>query len=105
MTVIGSLVSVFFHGAPEFRHRDEDDIFHPVAHIANESGEGIPELLQNGVQLPCFVTVMVPATDIGESRFNADVCFDEAGDLLQALTEIALVLSPIGGRVGSAIDR
>src|SRR5262249_45911579 len=34
--MVGSGIAVLFHSSSEFRHRDEYDVFHPIAHIANE---------------------------------------------------------------------
>src|SRR5258705_5813562 len=47
---------------------------------------------------------MVPAADVGEGRFNADVRLYQSRDLLQALSELSLILGPVGRYVGTAID-
>ena len=39
MAMIGSRVSIFLRSTTEFGHGDENDVFHPVAHVTRKCGE------------------------------------------------------------------
>ena len=39
VAVIGAAIAVLFGGAAELRHRDHDNVFHPVAQILMKRGE------------------------------------------------------------------
>src|SRR5438132_8606669 len=47
---------------------------------------------------------MIPTPDVGESRLDTDIRLDQPGDLLQRVTESALVLSTAGWSVWIPID-
>src|ERR1700682_5324041 len=42
VAVVGSAIAVFVCGAPELRHRDEHNIFHPITHILMERRKSLP---------------------------------------------------------------
>src|SRR5437879_7297755 len=46
VSVIGAAIAVFVRGAAEFRHGDDHDIVHAVAHVLRKSCERLPEVAQ-----------------------------------------------------------
>jgi len=89
MTVIGSTVAVFLDGAAEFGHRDENNIFHSIAHILAERGNTIREPAQKWKELHRLVPVVIPTSNISKSRFNAHAGFDQSRELLQIASELS----------------
>ena len=93
MAVIGAAIAVLVRGAAEFRHADEHDVAHAVAHVLMERRDSLPQIAQQIRKLAlhaAFVDVMVPAAAIEERDFQADIRFEQLGNFLQALAEAAL---------------
>ena len=104
--MIGAGVAIFSCRAAEFGHRDENDVFHPIAHVSRESGERVAVRLEEVRQLRSLIAVMIPTADIGKRRFDTNVRFDEPRDLLQAAAEvITRILRAVGGSIRNPIDR
>src|SRR5262245_12912924 len=51
VAVVGTVVAIFGSGSAKLRHRDDDDVFHAVSHIARERRKRITELLEKLRQL------------------------------------------------------
>src|SRR5439155_22036518 len=103
MTVIGSTVAVFLDGAAEFGHRDENNIFHSIAHSLAERGNTIRELAQKCRELHRLVPVVIPTSNIGKSHFDARVGFDQTRELLQIASELSrLTIFRNAGKSGRA---
>src|SRR5579872_7625746 len=67
VTVVGAAVAVFVRGASEFRHADENDVVHLIAHVLMERSEALAEIAQQIGELTfdaAFVDVIVPAAAI-----------------------------------------
>src|ERR1700735_181513 len=76
MTMIGATIAVFMRGAAKFRHADEDDLAHAVAHVLVERSDSLPQVFQQVGELALdatFVDVIVPPSAIEESNFQADI--------------------------------
>src|SRR5207249_7822943 len=98
--------AVFLDGAAEFGHRDENDIFHSIAHILAERGNAIGELAQKWRELHRLVPVVIPTANIGKSHFDARVGFDQTRELLQIASELSrLTIFRNAGESGSACRR
>src|SRR5438093_12607171 len=65
MTVIGSTVAVLLDDAAEFGHREQNNIFHSIAHSLAERGNTIRELPQTWRQLQRRVPVALPTSTFG----------------------------------------
>src|ERR1700730_12238060 len=92
VAVIGTAIPVFFGGAAELAHGDDDDILHAVAHILMKRGQRLTEVFQQIGELAlhaAFVDVIVPAAAIDEENFHADFGFQELADLLHVLSQAA----------------
>src|SRR6202030_1818946 len=92
VAVIGAAIAVFFGGAAEFTHGDDDDVLHTVAHVLMKGGEGLAEVFEQVGELAlhaAFVDVVVPAAAIDEQNFHADLGFKELTDLLHVLSQAA----------------
>ena len=91
MPVVGAPVAVFFSSAAEFRHRDNRDISHAIAHILRERRQSIAKIAQqisklSGMRLRTrFIDVRIPSAYIRERDLQANVRFDQSRNLLQAL--------------------
>src|ERR1700685_2262739 len=46
VAVVGAAVAVFFCGASEFAHGDDDDVLHAVTHVLMERGESLAEIFE-----------------------------------------------------------
>ena len=93
VTVVGAAIPVFVRGAPEFRHGDEHDVLHAVAHVSMERRQTLSQIAQEVRKLAlraALVDVVVPAAAIHEHHFHADIGLEELSDLLQALAQTAL---------------
>ena len=100
MTVIGAAGAVLAGGATELAHGDEGDVFRFVAHIEPEGGDRVGELLQAVGELTgggALIDVGVPATDVGEGRFDAEVGLQELSDLLERVAEGRVGIGDVSG--------
>src|SRR5438094_3957357 len=105
VAVVGAAIAVFLHRSAELGHRHENDVFHSIAHVMDECGQRSAELLEQTGQLGSLVRVMVPTTDIGESRLHTNPAFDEPSNLLQAAAKFTVILGAVDGGVRTAFDR
>src|SRR5690349_4258270 len=90
VAVIGAAVAVLPSRAPEFRHRHDDDVRHPVAEIADESLDRLREVVETRCELACgaaLVDVRIPAPNIRERDLETDVGLDQLRDLSEMLAE------------------
>ena len=99
------------HRAAELGHGDQRDVFHAIAQVLIKGRERLAELRQIVGELAVgglsadLVDVRVPAADIGERHFHADVGLDQLRDLLQAFAEAAVaIVRAIGRHVGLLLD-
>ncbi len=96
VAMVGSAIAVFFRGAAELGHGDQRDVCHAIAQVLMESRERLAKLRQvirklsrSGLAAH-FVHVRVPAADVGEGHFQADVGLDQPRDLLQTFAKPAI---------------
>src|SRR6266853_2219731 len=90
VTVVGAAVAVLRDGAAELRHRQRDDVRHPVAEILRERRERRAEVREAERELAALgalADMRVPALHVGEGDLEADVGLDELRDLTQRLAE------------------
>jgi hypothetical protein len=93
VAVVGAAGAVLARGAAEFGHGDQGDVFGIVAHVAPEGGDGGGELAQAVGELAvdaALVLMGVPAADVGEGRFNAEVGLEQLGNLLHVVAEFVV---------------
>src|SRR6202041_2873230 len=93
MTVIGAAVAVFMCRPAEFRHADEHDVSHAIAHILMERGDSLPQIAKQIRELSLHATlidVVVPASAVKEGNFQTQVGLEEFGNLHEALAESAV---------------
>ena len=110
VAVVGAAGAVLVGGAAEFGHGDKGDVFGVGAHVAPEGGYGIGEVTEAIGELAfdaALVLVSVPAADVGEGGFYAEVGFEKLGDLLHVLGEGGVGVVGVGrwrvvGGVGGA---
>ncbi len=90
MAVIGAARSVLPDRSSELRHRQDHNISHAAAKVFVQCRDGLTEVLKPIRQLSArrtLIRVSVPAANVGEGHFNADVRFDELRNLQQRLTK------------------
>src|SRR5204863_2941987 len=74
--VIGPAIAVLLHRPSKLRHRHDDDVFHAIAEIGDEGGEGACEVVEAGGELSfggTLVHVRIPAAELGERHFETDI--------------------------------
>ena len=72
----------------KLRHRQHDDVVHPVTQVAGEGRDAPREVVVASGQKPgaaAFVDVVIPVTRLGEGNLQTDVGLDQLGDLLECL--------------------
>ena len=108
VSVIGASVSILAGGASEFAHGEDEDLRHAGTPVAVEGGEAFGEFAQAGGESSAsgaLVVVGVPAAELDEGDFEADVGFDKLGDLTEGLSEGAAgVLGVVFGVVIAILD-
>ena len=86
--VIGAAVAVLRDGPAKLRHRQHDDVVHPVTQVGGEGRDAPREVVEAGGQKPgaaAFVDVVIPVARLGERNLQTDVGLDQLGDLLECL--------------------
>src|SRR4051794_19415370 len=86
VAVIGAARAVLPNGAPKLGHRQNHHIAHTVAEVLIKRRDALTKILQAVGELAAriaLIGVRVPAAIVCESDFDADVGFDQLGDLQQ----------------------
>src|SRR4029453_3634233 len=89
MPVVGASIAVLRNGAPELRHREHHGVGHSITEVRGQRCDAAREIFEPARQLSLrrsLIDVRVPAPDVRERDFDADVGFDELSDLSQRLT-------------------
>src|SRR5262245_1296884 len=90
VAVIRAAIAVLTDGAAEFRHGEDNSLFHPIAEIGDERGDAPAEVVEPRRQLPlraALVDVGVPSAQLDERDLESDTRLRELRDLLERLAE------------------
>src|SRR5262245_6350152 len=90
MAVIRATVAVLTRRAAELRQGDERHVLHPISQVAIESRQTFSQIFEAVRHLTfgtALIHVGIPALDFCKSDLQADVGFDETGDLREAGAE------------------
>src|SRR5262245_14818255 len=83
--MVGSLIIVFFGGAPEFAHNQHQLLFHPLTamffHTSSEVAAVIAQLFSHLSASRAFIDVMSPAAVIERCHFHPAFGLDQLGNV------------------------
>lgn len=91
MTMIGTAIAVLARHPAELRHRQHDDLLHPVTEVGRQRGDTQGEIAEPVRQLAVHTTLVhmrVPSADVGECDLEADVTLDQLRNLTKALAKL-----------------
>lgn len=83
MAMVGTAVAILSGRPAEFGESHHGDVLETIAEILPEGGERAPKLAEEKCELGSFVDVRIPTTHVRESDLEADVGFDQPGNLLR----------------------
>src|SRR5688572_27228343 len=104
MAVVSAVVAGFRGCPAKFRHGHKHDVLHAISHISHEGSQRIAKLVEKSGQLSVLIGVVVPASDIRESGFQASVRLNESRDLPQRISKLADILRSVGRSVRRTVD-
>src|SRR5262249_23595920 len=85
VSVVGPPITILGDGATELRHRQHDDIGHPIAELGTQRGNPVREFFQSSRALSLrrpLAHMRVPPADFRKSDLDADVHLYQLDNLL-----------------------
>src|ERR1051326_393077 len=92
MSMIGSGIAIFSRRTAKLRHRHQHNVGHTVVHVAGKGGKRRTKFPQKVSELRPFIDVMIPTAYVSEGGLDSCVGLDQPRDLLEGITERALIL-------------
>ena len=88
--MVGPAIAILPRRAPEFRHREDRDVGHPIAEVLDQRRDRLREVVETiarAGRCAALIDVRVPTANVGKRDLEPDVRLDQLRNLAQVLAE------------------